>query len=99
MINQKVVFLEYCQVEAQGEIVRKFKKGKQYEMPAPSAQRWIRRGVAELVVDSAPKAAKPKGRPKAKAAARKPKAKPLTDYDLPGKVDRDGIDKREAGED
>ena len=97
---EKVIFLDDCQVEAQGEIVQKFTKGKVYDLAPESAARWVRRGKAKRFTglpDVPPKKAaakaKPKGRPK-KAAA---KSKPLATYDLPGSVDRSKILNRENG--
>ena len=32
--------------DAEGNVVKRFKAGKQYDLPVASADRWIRRGVA-----------------------------------------------------
>lgn len=86
MIDRKIKFLENRTVEAQGEVRAEFLKGKTYSLPAASAQRWVNRGLAVMVVEKAK-------RPKAKTKP-EPKTKPMTDYDLPKKVDRMAIDKR-----
>lgn len=95
-----VRFLEQRDVMAQGQVVDSFKMGQVYELPQASCERWIRRGAA--VACGKPKvkpaSSKPavKSKPKAKTKP-KPKAKPITDYSLPGKVDRGGIVKRTEG--
>jgi hypothetical protein len=98
MIKEKIKFLEDRTVESQGRVVNEFKAGEVYELPAPSARRWIKRNVAEPVRERAPRVVekkKPKGRPpKKKLTAAK--EKPLTDYDLPGEPNRDQIAERTA---
>lgn len=91
MIREKVEFLVDRDVEAQGKVRMSFKAGKVYELPAASAKRWINRGVAKAVKDI------PK-RPAVKKKATAPKTKPLADFDLPKKVDREAIDKRTSDE-
>jgi hypothetical protein len=105
MINEKIKFLKDREVESQGEVVASFKAGEVYELPVPSARRWIRRGVAAPYVDDTPvkpkKTYKPKKARKAKSAKTLSTTaeKPLTDYTLPGgRVDRVGVIKSENGE-
>lgn len=63
-MKTKVRFNIDRNVEAQGEIVQRFKAGEVYELSATSARRWIRRGVATEVQGSAKKPAAPKSKPK-----------------------------------
>jgi hypothetical protein len=106
MISEKIKFLKDREVEAQGEVIASFKAGQVYEMPVPSARRWIRRGVAEVYAADAPakpkKTTKPKKTRKAKSAKTLDAAeeKQMTDYALPaGRIDRPGVLKSEDGDD
>ena len=54
----KIKFLTTQEVEAQGEIVKRFEAGEIYELETSSAKRWLRRNVATEVqgaVKPAPK--------------------------------------------
>ena len=42
----KIKFIEDREIEAQGEIVQRFKAGEVYELERPSAMRWLRRNAA-----------------------------------------------------
>ncbi len=103
MITERVRFLVDAEVEAQGYIEQSYEAGKVYALPAPSARRWIKRGMAEAVsgppradeLPEVPAKKKVKAKPKAKAKA---KAKPMTNYKLPGKPNRGKIAKRYDGD-
>ncbi len=96
MEKQTVKFLQYCEVEAQGEIEQSFDEGEVITLPYASAQFWVKRNKA-VVVEEDGSQPKPKPKPKAKPRGRPPKTKSITDYDLPGKPDRSKIIDREKG--
>ena len=60
MFMQKVKFLKTEVVyrtlrDNTAEVSEKFLEGEVYDLPVPSARRWIRRGVAVAVEEEAPK--------------------------------------------
>ena len=67
----KIKFLTTQEVEAQGEIVKRFEAGEIYELETSSAKRWLRRNVATEVQGAVKPVPRKRKKPVTKKVARR----------------------------